>query len=119
MTEKIFFIFPGNGPFHYYILCFFALSLVFSCLESLNMSLVAPAAKCALNITDAEQGFLNAVNFIGYVVSLHFWGIIADAWGRKKVLVRSFSLSFLFAMLSSFSTSTIMLIVTRLLLGLR
>ena len=87
--------------------------------EGLNMALVAPAAKCDLNITNSEQGLLNAVNYIGIVVSLHFWGIIADTWGRKKVLSLSFTLAFLFSMLSSFSTSTLMLFCTRLLVGIR
>lgn len=82
------------------------------------MSVVLPAARCDLKFSTAEQGLINAVGFIGVVVSSHFWGFLADTWGRQKVLKIALSLGFMFSALSSVSVDTAMLLVTRLLVGL-
>lgn len=86
--------------------------------EGLNMGFVLPSARCELNISTTEQGFINAIAFIGVVLSSHFWGFMADTWGRKKVLHTSLATGFLFSVVSSFSTSSVMLMITRLFVGL-
>lgn len=111
--------FIGNGTFQKRIFALFGASIMIVLIEGLNMSFVLPAAKCDLKITNAEQGFINSIGYIGIVVSSHFWGFLADTWGRKKVLQLSFFLTFLFAALSSLSYSSLMLLVTRFIVGLR
>lgn len=87
-------------------------------IEGLNMSYVLPTAKCDLNLSNAEQGFIYSISYLGIILTGHLWGFLADTWGRKKVLQLSLFSSFLFAAMSSFSNSMIALAVTRFLLGL-
>lgn len=86
-------------------------------IEGMNMSVVLPAAKCDLNITSGQQGFINAIGYLGIVTASHFWGLLADTWGRKQVLRLSFFLCFLSAVLSSLSITSWMLLVTRFFVG--
>lgn len=82
------------------------------------MAFVLPSAKCEMIITNTEQGLINAVSFMGVVLTSHFWGFLADTWGRRKVLQTALSTSFVFSVLSSLSTNSTMLLVTRLGVGL-
>lgn len=82
------------------------------------MAFVLPLAKCELNMSNAEQGAINAVTFIGVVLTSHFWGFLADTWGRRKVLIVSLGSGFVFSAISSFSVSSTMMLVTRLFVGL-
>lgn len=86
--------------------------------ENVNIGFVLPYARCDLKFSSAEQGALNAVGYIGIVVSSHFWGFLADTWGRRKVLRTALLGSFTCAFLSAFSVSIMMLIVTRLFVGI-
>lgn len=86
--------------------------------EGLNMGFVLPVAKCELDISTSEQGLINAVAFIGVVLTSHFWGFMADTWGRQKVLRVALLSSFIFSTLSSFSVNSTMLLVTRFSVGL-
>lgn len=82
------------------------------------MAFVLPLAKCELNISNAEQGAINAVAFVGVVLTSHFWGFMADTWGRRKVLLLSLGSGFVFSAISSFSISSTMLLITRFFVGL-
>lgn len=82
------------------------------------MAFVLPAAKCDIEMTTAEQGLINAIGFIGVVLTSHFWGFMADTWGRRKVLLFSLLSGFIFSIISSFSVSSLMLLLTRLLVGM-
>lgn len=82
------------------------------------MALVLPLAKCELNLSNGEQGAINAVTFIGIVMTSHLWGFLSDTWGRRKVLLLSLGSGFIFSTISSFSVSSTMLLVTRFFVGL-
>lgn len=109
---------PGHGIFHLALLFTTGTALLGVVIEGLNMAVVLPAAKCELNISTAEQGMINAVAFLGVVLSSHFWGFMADTWGRRKVLQAALSSGFVFSAVSSLSTSSMMLLVTRFGVGL-
>lgn len=83
------------------------------------MAYALPAAKCDLHMSTAEQGFTNAVGYIGVILASHFWGFLADTWGRRKVLRTALFLSFVTALVSSFSLYSWMLMILRLANGLR
>lgn len=86
--------------------------------EGLNMAFVLPLAKCDLNISTSEQGLINAVGFIGIMLTSHFWGFLADTWGRQKVLRTALLLTFIACAVSSFSYTSTMLLWTRFIVGL-
>lgn len=77
------------------------------------MVYVLPAVKCEFQMSTAEQGFLNSVAFIGVIFTSHFWGFLADTWGRRKVLSLALFASFVISLVSSFSMNSWMLIITR------
>lgn len=86
-------------------------------LESTSVIFVIPVSQCEMNWTIEERGILTAISFIGMVVSGHFWGFLADTMGRKKTLLPSLLLGFLFSLLSSFSTTFWILATMRFLNG--
>lgn len=108
----------GHGRFHFYLLLVCGFGLMGVVVENVNIGFVLPYVRCEMDISTAEQGFLNSVGYIGIVVSSHLWGFLADTSGRRRVLVISMAGSFCFALLSAFSINIIMLIITRLFVGI-
>lgn len=82
------------------------------------MAFVLPAAKCDFKMSTAEQGFTNSVGFIGVIFASHFWGFMADTWGRRKVIRSTLFIAFVLSLISSLSLNTWMLIITRFASGL-
>lgn len=86
--------------------------------EGFNMSYVLPAVRLDIPMSSVEQGIINAAGFVGIILTSHFWGFMADTWGRQKVLQLSLGIGFIFSLVSSFCNSIILLIVTRFCVGL-
>lgn len=86
-------------------------------IEGNSMAYVLPAAKCELHMTTAEQGLTYVVAHIGFVCASHFWGFLADTWGRKKVLQTALFMCFIISIISSYSSSSLMLMLTRFAVG--
>lgn len=82
------------------------------------MALAMPAIKCEITVTHREQGLINGAGFIGVILSSHIWGFMADTWGRHKVLRLALLLTFVFSAMSSVANSVLMLLLTRLCVGL-
>lgn len=95
-----------------------AITAVGAVMETINMAYVLPAAKCDLNITMWEQGFLLSMSFYGCVLTAFFWGYLSDIWGRKKVLLLAIQCLCVLSTISSMSYSSTMLLVTRGMIGL-
>lgn len=93
------------------------LGLMGSVIENVNVSYILPFAKCDLKLTTSEQGLLTSVSFLGIVCTSHFWGFLADTWGRQKVIRISTIGGFTFSLFSAFATSTHVLILLRFLAG--
>jgi MFS transporter, VNT family, synaptic vesicle glycoprotein 2 len=74
-------------------------------------------AQCDLNLSYQDKGLLNGAAFLGIVLSSHFWGFLSDTWGRRQVLRLSLSSAVVISIVSSFSTTAWMLIITRFLVG--
>lgn len=109
----------GSGPFHWLLLFSVGFGIMAVVAEGMSMGFVLPVAKCELNISNVEQGMINAVAFIGVVLTSHFWGFMADTWGRVKVLRVSLFFGFICSTLSSLSSTSMMLLIFRFMVGLR
>ncbi|KAG5683822.1 hypothetical protein PVAND_013086 [Polypedilum vanderplanki] len=109
----------GLGKFHYLLLFTCGLCLMSVIVESLNIGFVLPLIdfECDLKLTLSEKGLLSSSAFAGIVLSSYLWGVLADVLGRHKIMLWCSSCSFLFSVLSSFSTHTWMLIITRFFVG--
>lgn len=108
----------GMGRYHHFLLLITGLASMSLLLEAQCMGIVLPAAKCDLNITLEEQGFINSVAYIGIILSSHFWGFMTDAWGRMKTLQVTLLLSFVCSIVSGFALTSWMLLLSRLIVGI-
>lgn len=93
------------------------MSVLGSAIENTNISYILPYAKCDLQMTTGEQGLLSAISYLGIVFTSHFFGFMADTWGRQKVLRVAAIGAFVFSFASAFATSTIYMILLRFLAG--
>lgn len=93
------------------------LAVMGTVVENIAVSFVFRYARCDLNLTTSEQGILGSVSFLGIVCTSHFWGFLADTWGRQKVLFVATSGGFLFSLVSGFATNTTVLILLRFIAG--
>lgn len=109
--------YPGHGKFHFILLLVCGFSLMGVVVENVNIGMVMPYVRCDMGIETTEQGLLNSAGYVGIVISSHFWGFLADTTGRHNVLKFALGGSFLFAVLSVFSTNVQMLTLTRLFVG--
>ena len=109
----------GNGKIQLVTFVVFAACIICVMLEGTSMAYALPMAKCDLNISLREQGLINSVGYFGIVLTSHIWGFFADTRGRRKVLLVSTLLTFIFGAASSFVNSGLMMFITRLAVGMR
>lgn len=109
----------GNGRFQLVALFVCGIALMAAISEGLNMAFVLPLAKCDLDISVGQQGVINAVGFVGVILTSHLWGFLADTWGRQRALRSALGLAFVSCMVSSVSYTSTMLLIARLAVGLR
>lgn len=107
----------GTGKYQYLVLAVAGLSSTCVVIENQAMSYVMPIAKYDLNVSLAEQGFINSVGFLGVLLASHFWGFLTDTWGRHRTLQLTLLCTFITSAISSVSVTSGMLIVTRFLVG--
>lgn len=86
--------------------------------ETMEMMYIIPAAQCDLDLGLTEKGILSSVNYLGVFTTSHLWGFIADTKGRRKVILISLLMSFLFSLLSSISPNAWIFILMRYLNGI-
>lgn len=77
----------GYGKFHYILLAICGLVSTSEEMDVISMSFILPSAECDLDLNTSSKGWLNSIIFVGMMVGAYFWGSIADAVGRKKVLI--------------------------------
>lgn len=106
------------GKFHLILLSVSGFSLMSVALENNNIGFVLPYARCDIDMSTAEQGILGSIVYVGTIISSQFWGIMADATGRRRILLISMAGTFIFSMLTAFTFNINTLIITRLFGGI-
>ncbi|XP_045768641.1 synaptic vesicle glycoprotein 2C-like [Maniola jurtina] len=66
-----------------------AMFLVAALIEPTGYSFLLPAAKCDLQMTDAQRGFIGSIPYIGIVITSFPWGYLVDTRGRKWMIIYS------------------------------
>ena len=107
----------GDGFYQLRIFVIFGLSIYSMVMESTNLAYALPLAQCDLKMSLIEQGLANSVAHMGYFSTTYLWGFLSDTWGRRKVLLIAYIITFISSLLSSLSTSTLMMIITRFFAG--
>lgn len=108
----------GTGRFNCLIIVSSGLVLMGSTIENISIAFVLPYAKCDLEMTTTEQGLISSVAFLGIVISSHFWGFLADTWGRKKTIRLAAICSLISALLSAFAVNATLMILLRFFVGI-
>lgn len=93
----------GYGRFHYYLLAVCGFVSTSEEMDVISMSFILPSAQCDLKLNTQTKGWLNSIIFIGMMAGAYFWGSMADAVGRKKVLIVISFMNALCIIASSFS----------------
>ena len=108
----------GFGAFQWFLSIVCILANASDAIEILCISFVLPSAECDLDLSTTDKGYLSSVTFAGMMVGGYFWGTLADVSGRKKILIQALLFNALFAILSGFSRSLVILLVFRFLSGI-
>lgn len=93
------------GKFHYFLLAVCGFVSTSEEMDVISMSFILPSAQCDLNLDTQAKGWLNSIIFIGMMAGAYAWGSVADALGRRKVLIAISFMNALCIVASSFSQS--------------
>lgn len=111
------FQFSDYGKFHYFLLTVCGFVSTSEEMDVISMSFILPSAQCDLNLDTQAKGWLNSIIFIGMMAGAYAWGSIADALGRRKVLIAISFINALCIVASSFSQSYALFMIFRFLNG--
>ncbi|XP_034187369.1 synaptic vesicle glycoprotein 2C [Osmia lignaria lignaria] len=107
----------GYGKFHYgFLLLCGVMFLCVGCQNGIN-AYILPSAECDLKLTSEQKGLLNVFFLLGGVVSSLFWGVFADAYGRRYILLLTLFTDSILSIGGSLSQSFNVLLIFRALSG--
>ncbi|XP_044756914.1 organic cation/carnitine transporter 7-like [Coccinella septempunctata] len=110
-------VLTGYGRFHFESLAACALGIVIVGFQNGITSYIFPAAQCELDLASSQLGFLNVAFLVGGMCSCFFWGSLADALGRKYVLITSLLLDCVVMIVLTVSNHVMCLTICRFLNG--
>ncbi|XP_043277261.1 synaptic vesicle glycoprotein 2B isoform X2 [Venturia canescens] len=93
------------GKFHYFLLAVCGFVSTSEEMDVISMSFILPSAQCDLKLDTQAKGWLNSIIFIGMMAGAYAWGSVADALGRRKVLIAISFMNAVCIVASSFSQS--------------
>lgn len=105
------------GKFHYFLLTVCGFVSTSEEMDVISMSFILPSAQCDLKLDTQAKGWLNSIIFIGMMAGAYAWGSIADALGRRKVLIAISFANAVCIVASSFSQSYELFMLFRFLNG--
>nr|XP_034826720.1 synaptic vesicle glycoprotein 2B-like isoform X5 [Maniola hyperantus] len=79
-----------------------AMFLIAAIIEPVGYSFLLPAAKCDLQMTNSQRGFIGSVPYIGIVLTSFPWGYLVDTRGRKWMIIYSSVAAGVFGILAAF-----------------
>ncbi|KAI8419822.1 hypothetical protein MSG28_008460 [Choristoneura fumiferana] len=106
------------GRFHIQMLATALVGLVASVLVSNSTAYLLPNAECDLRMDLLEKGMLNAMPYIGMMLSSLIAGFLTDTFGRRLFLVYGYGGIFLFTLLAGSSQSYEVLLTAKFFEGI-
>ncbi|XP_022908737.2 synaptic vesicle glycoprotein 2B-like [Onthophagus taurus] len=107
----------GFGKFNFLLILLALPSGWAAMFDSTAMAYVVPSAHCDLNLSLEGRGMLNAISYLGMISSAFIWGFLADAFGRKKLLVIGYGLDAFFVFIAGLSQNFEMLMAAKFMTG--
>ncbi|CAK1543794.1 unnamed protein product [Leptosia nina] len=92
----------GAGKYQIFHCSLMVATLGAAILEMIGCAFLLPLAACDLQLPDHLRGIITSIPNIGIILTAPFWGPVADALGRKPVLIVSTMLSGIISLLAAF-----------------
>ncbi|KAL6266719.1 hypothetical protein P5V15_003555 [Pogonomyrmex californicus] len=108
----------GTGKYQYLLILAIIPASWASSIDTANISMILASAECDLELTLFHKGLLNAMIYVGMVLSGFIWGFLADVKGRKKIIMYGYMADGICNVISGFSQNFEMLAVCKFLSGL-
>ncbi|KAK0182724.1 hypothetical protein PV327_000831 [Microctonus hyperodae] len=108
----------GYGRFHYGFTILCGIIFLFGGCQSSVNAYIIPAAECDLKLNSKQKGMLHIAFLLGGLSSSLLWGILANAYGRKTIIVSTLLLDSIFTFISTMSQSFQALVIFRAIAGI-
>ncbi|CAK1540684.1 unnamed protein product [Leptosia nina] len=100
-----------------YSLCL-ALFLIAVIIEPVGYAYILPSARCDLQMTETQRGFIGSIPYIGIAITSFPWGYAVDTRGRKRMIVLSSLAAGFLGVLSAFMPDLISFTALKFLMSL-
>ncbi|XP_027072176.1 organic cation/carnitine transporter 7-like [Coffea arabica] len=107
----------GFGKFQGLLLVYAGLGWISEAMEMMILSFVGVAVQSEWGLSPAEESLITSVVFAGMLAGCYFWGIISDAYGRRKGFIGTTTVVTVAGICSSLAPSYILFLASRCLLG--
>ncbi|XP_037370012.1 putative transporter SVOPL [Talpa occidentalis] len=107
----------GFGRFHIALFLIMGSTGVAEAMEIMLIAVVSPVIRCEWQLENWQVAFVTTMVFFGYMVFSILFGVLADRYGRWKILFISFLWGAYFSLLTSFSPSYIWFVFLRTMVG--
>ncbi|KAG6411604.1 hypothetical protein SASPL_129687 [Salvia splendens] len=107
----------GFGKYQGLMLAYGGLGYIADAMEIMILSFIGAAVESEWNLSPGEQSLISTVVFAGMLVGSYFWGVISDAYGRKKGILGLATLTSVAGLLSAFSPNYMSLLTLRCIAG--
>ncbi|TRZ12391.1 hypothetical protein HGM15179_014718 [Zosterops borbonicus] len=107
----------GFGRFHIMLFLIMGSTGVVEAMEIMLIAVVSPLIQCEWQLQDWQVALVTTMVFFGYMVFSIVLGLLADRYGRWKILLLSFLWAAYFSLLTSFAPSYIWFVFLRAMVG--
>ncbi|NWY13866.1 SVOP protein, partial [Aphelocoma coerulescens] len=107
----------GFGRFHIMLFLIMGSTGVVEAMEIMLIAVVSPLIRCEWQLQDWQVALVTTMVFFGYMVFSIVLGLLADRYGRWKILLLSFLWAAYFSLLTSFAPSYIWFVFLRAMVG--
>uniref|UniRef100_A0A8C9DR80 SVOP like n=1 Tax=Prolemur simus TaxID=1328070 RepID=A0A8C9DR80_PROSS len=107
----------GFGRFHIALFLIMGSTGVVEAMEIMLLAVVSPVIRCEWQLDNWQVALVTTMVFFGYMVSSILFGLLADRYGRWKILLISFLWGAYFSLLTSFAPSYIWFVFLRMMVG--
>ncbi|KAL2309346.1 hypothetical protein Nmel_005540 [Mimus melanotis] len=107
----------GFGRFHIMLFLIMGSTGVAEAMEIMLIAVVSPLIRCEWQLQDWQVALVTTMVFFGYMVFSIVLGLLADRYGRWKILLLSFLWAAYFSLLTSFAPSYIWFVFLRTMVG--
>ncbi|CAH1169081.1 unnamed protein product [Phyllotreta striolata] len=107
----------GFGKFNIMLMVLAFCGIFSPMFETTTMSYIFAPAKCDLDLSLQDKGYLNSAVFAGMISSSFIWGFLLDTFGRRRLMIVGYFMDATVVFLSSLSQNFTMLIICKFLGG--